>query len=573
MFRSPLKTVTEKIKPTQSKSGISSLKFERASDFKKFIGFIKTETKELEKIKLPKETEIKPKKKRGGILGLLGLGLLGVLGGGFGGDGDGESNERTGSEGGTASQFNTGILISRPRRTPIKLATKEGLGKDAKGKSRIKTTKYEQRRQKLRIKKNILRKRFREKRIDAQIKAKNKPFLDEFERLKKQRIQKARIQLGLQLFTEEEIPDFEVQKILDQDKGKFPGQMDQELANKIKARFAKKGKFFIDPGDPVARKQVASRIGFFDLLKKIEEPITLEDVKLMENLRDNVGGVTSEMSNEQKLLSMRAAAEAEELLNQPEFKTLLKEDKFQKITGTDTPKASSFFGGKFTPKYVLDDIFTGIGEKTKPLRKFFTPAAKNIAKAKIPFVPGNISLLGVSRGLGKVFPIIDAAGAVIALNNLGLVDFSNGILKPKVGQDNIVTGLYDMFTSFYNAGVEGFGFDDAHKRLMISTPKDRDKKFYNYFTRKTEVKNERRFIDAYNKEILEAREAKKLRDAINMNSNFNTSMLNNSSMQLPKSTPFSVQKVDGGEFNPPFDYSDMGTIDFSSAAILYKLNK
>ena len=38
MFQSPLKTVTEKLKPTQSKSGISSLKFERASDFKKFIG-------------------------------------------------------------------------------------------------------------------------------------------------------------------------------------------------------------------------------------------------------------------------------------------------------------------------------------------------------------------------------------------------------------------------------------------------------------------------------------------------------------------------------------------------------
>ena len=50
MFQSPLKTVTEKIKPTQSKSGISSLKFERASDFKKFIGFIKNETQELEKI-------------------------------------------------------------------------------------------------------------------------------------------------------------------------------------------------------------------------------------------------------------------------------------------------------------------------------------------------------------------------------------------------------------------------------------------------------------------------------------------------------------------------------------------
>ena len=109
MFQSPLKTVTEKLKPTQSKSGISSLKFERASDFKKFIGFIKTETEELEKIKLPTTTEIKPKSKSGGLLGLLGLGLLGGLGA-FGGDG---SNERTGSEGGTAAQFNTGILLTK----------------------------------------------------------------------------------------------------------------------------------------------------------------------------------------------------------------------------------------------------------------------------------------------------------------------------------------------------------------------------------------------------------------------------------------------------------------------------
>ena len=112
MFQSPLKTVTEKIKPTQSKSGISSLKFERASDFKKFIGFIKTETEELEKIKLPKATEIKPKSKSGGLFGLLGLGLLGGLGAAFGGD-SGESNERTGSEGGTATQFNTGILLTK----------------------------------------------------------------------------------------------------------------------------------------------------------------------------------------------------------------------------------------------------------------------------------------------------------------------------------------------------------------------------------------------------------------------------------------------------------------------------
>ena len=45
MFQSPLKTVAEKLKPTDSKSTLSSLRFERSSDFKKFITFIKDETK------------------------------------------------------------------------------------------------------------------------------------------------------------------------------------------------------------------------------------------------------------------------------------------------------------------------------------------------------------------------------------------------------------------------------------------------------------------------------------------------------------------------------------------------
>ena len=124
MFQSPLKTVTEKIKPTQSKSGISSLKFERASDFKKFIGFIKTETKELEKIKLPTTTEIKPKSKRGGLLGLLGLGLLGGLGSAFGGSGDDdESNLRLGSAGGTTNQFSSGTLLTRNIRRTKNIST------------------------------------------------------------------------------------------------------------------------------------------------------------------------------------------------------------------------------------------------------------------------------------------------------------------------------------------------------------------------------------------------------------------------------------------------------------------
>ena len=291
----------------------------------------------------------------------------------------------------------------------------------------------------------------------------------EFKRLQKQRIQKARIQLGLELFTEEELPDFEVQKILDQDKGKIPGQMDQELANKIKERFAKKGRFFIDSGDPVARKQVASRIGFFDLLKKIEEPITLEDAKLMENLRDNVGGATSGMSADDKLLSMRAAAEAEELLKQPEFKTLLKEDKFQKVTGTDTPKARSFFGGKFTPKYALDDIFTGIGEKTKGFRDFMSR----------PFMKSS----GKPTGFGKaLMPAMGFGSKLLRGGGFGLDLFSAifataELIDGFIVGDNILTAYYDLGVAIHNA------FEPDKTKLMFYITKSRNAK-KNAFTDK-----------------------------------------------------------------------------------------
>ena len=107
MFQSPLKTVSEKIRPTTSKSSISSLNFDRPSDFKKFLNFLKVETKELEKIKLPKTSEVKPAGKRKGVFGLLGLGMLGLLASAFGDEdgGGGDKGKLFPTAGGTASQF------------------------------------------------------------------------------------------------------------------------------------------------------------------------------------------------------------------------------------------------------------------------------------------------------------------------------------------------------------------------------------------------------------------------------------------------------------------------------------
>ena len=72
----------KKIKTIKAKSPISSLKFQRKSDFKKFLNFIKVQTKQLKGISEPKENKIK--NILGGkatSLGILGAGALLLFGG------------------------------------------------------------------------------------------------------------------------------------------------------------------------------------------------------------------------------------------------------------------------------------------------------------------------------------------------------------------------------------------------------------------------------------------------------------------------------------------------------------
>ena len=49
----------EKLEPKKERSPISSLKFQRKSDYKKFTNFIKNETKELKGIVEPKQDKVK----------------------------------------------------------------------------------------------------------------------------------------------------------------------------------------------------------------------------------------------------------------------------------------------------------------------------------------------------------------------------------------------------------------------------------------------------------------------------------------------------------------------------------
>ncbi len=76
---SPVKKVVEKLNPFSQKNKISRLRFERKSDYRTFLKFVKDNTKEIEDIKIPDPED----KKRKGLLiggGILGLALLASLG-------------------------------------------------------------------------------------------------------------------------------------------------------------------------------------------------------------------------------------------------------------------------------------------------------------------------------------------------------------------------------------------------------------------------------------------------------------------------------------------------------------
>ena len=81
----------ERLEPKKGRSPISSLNFQRQSDFKKFIKFIKDETKELKGIVKPKRNKVKSILGVGTGLGIFGIGAL-LLG--WRGDDEFEKGER-----------------------------------------------------------------------------------------------------------------------------------------------------------------------------------------------------------------------------------------------------------------------------------------------------------------------------------------------------------------------------------------------------------------------------------------------------------------------------------------------
>ena len=457
MFQSPLQTVSEKIRPVSSKSAMSSLNFDRSSDFKKFINFLKLETKELEKIKLPKISEVKPTGKRKGVFGLFGIGLFGLLAAGAsgkGGVGDGGDDDKLfPTAGGTASQFKeVGLpLIGkvqparkigefRSRRAILKRITvspkvQEKLGKK---KERI-------------IKKKTIRGGDRTIRgaKEGLIKQKmmiqegTQRFNDEFFKTKKEILNSYRLKYDLA-----GAPDEIIEDIISTDK---KIDVNKEIGKITRSRLRKKRVAFFDPtvnvNDQV--QQIRSDKGFQRLLKEVLKPIDIDDVKELQQMLNS------------KTISAAEKKDIKEMLRDSEVRKILKEDKFRRESPdfetkggsvpAVVPEAKTFFKNtrfEFRPKYVLDDLFTGIGEKTKPLReriiKDFRKTSDSVDKffgldpRRVEFVSTRSMGLSILKNVGRGLDIINAAYETYKLGE-GLV----------VG-DNIFTALYDLFVSIEN---------------------------------------------------------------------------------------------------------------------------
>ena len=462
MFQSPLKTVAEKIKPTDTKSSVSSLRFDRSSDFKKFIKFIKNETEQLEKIKLPTTTEIKGRggSKLPGAAGILGLGLFGLIASLFGGDDKGKGDNKFRVGGAEASSIPTvpplglGTVI---RKTPVRLATPGGIGRLKRRSSQVKTQAQDEK---------YIRdqKKRRQKNIKNIVKKYRLQFMETFEMFKTVELEDLKMQYGSNL------SDVEIGNKFYKDKFLNPEglSLDEKIRRDV-IQYMTDFEAMVDPTDQAAMRETIKNLKIDELLNEVEKPLTMDDIDLLKKLVTDTDP------------SSQDALEALEILRSPEAQSIIKEDKFQKITGKTTPKASKIFG--FTPKYALDDFFTGIGEKTKGFRDFMSR----------PFTKSS----GKPTGFGKtLMPAMSFGSKFLKFGGFGLDLFSAifataELIDGFIVGDNILTAYYDLGVAIHNA------FEPDKTKLMFYITKSRDAR-----------KNA--FTDKKNQEILQQiNEAKK----------------------------------------------------------------
>ena len=417
MFQSPLKTVSEKIKPVESKSSVSSLKFERPSDFKKFINFIKNETKELEKIKLPKMSEVKPAGKRKGVFGLLGLGLLGLLGSGFGDD-DGDGKDRFSIAGGTKSQFEklipgvpVGGLKNLRQTKAGTLNLQQSLRERRLGKFREKTKGEKIAEKKLKSTRKRIPKKQRKftKASDAM-----RELMREQRRITK-KTNMVQVKSTLKFFEKQGLPMTQGEDPFVYDA--TAAALDDFMKMDLSKMDANKKAFYTDKflkafSDESLAKQFGeySAKDFEDakkLSKQLQEDLNKE-VELEEKLKDKL------KEERKKRFKKRYAFRGD-----PKLK--INFDLFGKNV-------------KFTPKDFLSGKFKQFGTATKPARDMFTKTMSKIPGSKATFGAGK-SLL---KGLGKRYDIITTLFEGYQL------------VKGFVVGDNILTAYYDLGVAIHN---------------------------------------------------------------------------------------------------------------------------
>ena len=413
MFQSPLKTVSEKIKPVESKSSISSLKFERSSDFKKFIKFIKNETENLEKIKLPTTAEVEPKSKTGGVFGLLGIGLFGLLGSVFGGDG----KDRFSIAGGTKSQFEKLDLV------PVG------------GVANLKQPKVGQLNLQTSLRKRRLQ-RFREK-TSGEIKAE-----------KKLKSTRKRIPKKQRKFTKAS----DAMRELMREQRRITKKTNMVQVKSTLKFFEKQGLPMMQGEDPFVYDATASALDDFmkmDLSKMDANQKAFYTDKFLkafsdESLAKQFGKYSAKDFEDAKKLSKQLQEDLDkEVELEEKLKDKLKEERkkrFKKryaFRGDPKLKINfDFFGKnvKFTPKDFLSGKFKQFGTATKPARDMVTNTISKIPGSKATFGMGK----GLFKFLGKRYDIVTAG--------FEAYDLAKGFV---VG-DNILTAYYDLGVAIHN---------------------------------------------------------------------------------------------------------------------------
>ena len=413
MFQSPLKTVSEKIKPASSKSSISSLKFDRVSDFKKFINFLKKETKELEKIKIPKVSEVKGKSKRKGFLGLAALGIFGLLGLG---DDDGEEKKRFGLAGGTESQFKD---IDLPLIRSLKRVQR--VQRVSRAENRIRTRRFGEA---LDAPKKQIVKKY-DKDIKEFRKEKRAPLQRRFQRRKKSiikrgdKITQLKSALGnLNQLAESPIEKFqrimkEMKNQPDEIREKLQKQLLDEVALPVEEFENQKFAKYTD----LELEKIKKEFGEIEETQKRAKKYQKKDRTILKEQREKLRG----MRNIRKTFE-------------------------KKIDPNVT------FGGRFDMKGKLDKMFTGIGQKTKTFRDSLSAGF-----SKIPIPKKAVSI--AKPLLKKGAFVFDFATAGVELYK---------ILEGFVVGDNILTSFYDLGVSIHNT------FQPDKTKLMTYITNSRD---------------------------------------------------------------------------------------------------